>query len=515
MTQSTTATKGRALKLPWHICIFHNTFLQPQRRSEADRSLLSRLGLLQSRFCWSLQDGVDVDRLACRLQEQLEGPAERDGVEQHHRGLLAYVRYLQDRPEEAVLLLNQSEERTRERFGEESERRLIVTYGDLAWLSYHTGDYTLCEAYCGRVEDILLKNPTGSPSVLLPEVYAEKAWTFLKVSVHYYPRAIECYRKAVELQPDNSEWNSGYAVALYRNERRNLPAPLSEEDSPAVRQLRRALELSPNNGSLLALLALRLWALQQHQEAEELVQQALELGPDGTVVTRYIIMFFCQQDDMNRSIELLKRALHNNKESAFIHQQLAFFYKDKKVALFKKTYYNEEMQYWRRLMIEHLEEAVRLRPSFLMARAELAMMYAEEQQRSRAKELFQETLMMSSERDKYIRQFVHLRFAQFHHYHTREEATAIQYYTKGLQATVTTMEGKKCAEKLRQMAERRLARRRHDGEALALLDLVCRTEAEGEGEGEGEGGAAGRPERESHDAPRRTTHSAALLTHDP
>uniref|UniRef100_A0A667YD53 Uncharacterized protein n=1 Tax=Myripristis murdjan TaxID=586833 RepID=A0A667YD53_9TELE len=237
--------------------------------SEADRSLLSRLGLLQSRFCWSLQDGVDVDRLACRLQEQLEGPAERDGVEQHHRGLL-------DRPEEAVLLLNQSEERTRERFGEESERRLIVTYGDLAWLSYHTGDYTLCE----------LKNPTGSPSVLLPEVYAEKAWTFLKVSVHYYPRAIECYRKAVELQPDNSEWNSGYAVALYRNER---------EDSPAVRQLRRALELSPNNGSLLALLALRLWALQQHQEAEELVQQALELGPDGTVVTRYIIMFFCQQ----------------------------------------------------------------------------------------------------------------------------------------------------------------------------------------------------------------------------
>eukprot|EP00064_Thunnus_orientalis_P013847 superscaffoldBa00002316_g13888 len=73
-------------------------------------------------------------------------------------------RYLQGRPEEAASLLNQSEEETRECFGEESERRLIVTYGDLAWLNYHTGDYTQSHTHCQRVEDILIHYETTQKS---------------------------------------------------------------------------------------------------------------------------------------------------------------------------------------------------------------------------------------------------------------------------------------------------------------------------------------------------------------
>lgn len=61
------------------------------------------------------------------------------------------------------------------------------------------------------------KYPTDSPDVLL-QVYSEKAWTFLKFSRSYYPRATDCFCRALDLQPDDCELNKGYAIALYRTE---------------------------------------------------------------------------------------------------------------------------------------------------------------------------------------------------------------------------------------------------------------------------------------------------------
>lgn len=63
-----------------------------------------------------------------------------------------------------------------------------------------------------------VKYPVDSSTDLHPDVYGEKGWTFLKLSKSFYPRAIECFRKALELQPDNWEWNNGYAITLYRTE---------------------------------------------------------------------------------------------------------------------------------------------------------------------------------------------------------------------------------------------------------------------------------------------------------
>lgn len=72
------------------------------------------------------------------------------------------LRYLQNQREEALSLLNQSEETIRERHGDESERRLIVTYGDMAWLKYHAGDFAQSQSYCQKVEDMLVCTPIRS-----------------------------------------------------------------------------------------------------------------------------------------------------------------------------------------------------------------------------------------------------------------------------------------------------------------------------------------------------------------
>ncbi|XP_078147088.1 interferon-induced protein with tetratricopeptide repeats 5-like [Centroberyx gerrardi] len=449
--------------------------------SDAGRTLLSRLLRLESRFTWDLKKkDLDLEGLSTRLQEQIDLGVGQQSAIANSYSFLAYVRYLQGRPEEAASLLSQSEEKTRECFGEESERRLIVTYGDLAWLSYHSGDFTQSDTYCRRVEDILVKYPTGSPTVLHPEVYGEKAWTFLKFSVHYYPKAIICFLKALELQPDDSEWNTGYAIALYRTEWIDPETFLEAEESPAVKQLRRALEIDPDDAVLLALLALKLSFYKKHQEAESLMERVLEIGPDSPHVTRYVAKYLRQQGQVDRSIDLLQRVLQRSSQSAFIHHQLALCYKTKKKALLnRKPYCNQEMQRLRRLCTHHLEEAVKLKPSFIFAIAELALMYAEDKDMSRAEKLFQEALEMAlEENNDSTCQFVHLCYGQFHQRHTRQEDLAITHYTKGLLFTVEMPGGKHCAQKLKQIAERRLSRDANDSEALGLLGLVSRAEGD-------------------------------------
>uniref|UniRef100_UPI003AAB0418 interferon-induced protein with tetratricopeptide repeats 5-like n=1 Tax=Centroberyx gerrardi TaxID=166262 RepID=UPI003AAB0418 len=448
--------------------------------SDAGRTLLSRLLRLESRFTWDLKKkDLDLEGLSTRLQEQIDLGVGQQSAIANSYSFLAYVRYLQGRPEEAASLLSQSEEKTRECFGEESERRLIVTYGDLAWLSYHSGDFTQSDTYCRRVEDILVKYPTGSPTVLHPEVYGEKAWTFLKFSVLYYPKAIICFLKALELQPDDSEWNTGYAIALYRTEWIDPETFLEAEESPAVKQLRRASEIDPDDAVLLALLALKLSSYEKHQEAESLMERVLEIGPDSPHVTRYVAKYLRQQGQVDRSVDLLQRVLQRSSQSAFIHHQLALCYKTKKMALLnRKPYCNQEMQQWRRLCTHHLEEAVRLKPSFIFAMAERALMYAEDKNMSRAEELFQKVLVALPEEPASIQQFVHLCYGQFHQHHTRQEALAITHYTKGLLLTQKTPDWKQCAKKLKQIAERRLSRDANDSEALGLLGLVSKTEGD-------------------------------------
>ncbi|XP_044035845.1 interferon-induced protein with tetratricopeptide repeats 5-like isoform X2 [Siniperca chuatsi] len=445
-------------------------------------TLHSRLLQLQSRFTWDLKkEDIDLENLSTRLQDHIDLQLGERGAVTRTYSFLAYVRYLQGRPAEAVSLLKQSEEKIGECYGKENEQRLIVMYGDLAWLKYHTGDYTQSHSYCQRVDDILLKYPAGSSTDLHPEVYGEKGWTYLKFLKSYYPKAIDCFRKALEVQPDDREWNAGYAIALYRTEPepRFLETSMEDGESPAIKQLRRALEINPDDGVLLSMLALKLNAYQKHQEAEDLVERALKIGPDNPHVMRYIAKYLRIQGEDERSIDLLKRALKRTNQSAFIHHQLALCYKKKKIAEQKSKPFNKQkVKQWRRLCIQHLEEAVKIKTTFVLAIADLAQLYGEEKNLIRAEELFQQGLRNLSETDKSICQVFYLRYADFHHYNTKQEAEAIDLYTKGLHLTTKTWEWKQCAKRLKEIAERRLSISVDDDQAYGLLALVAKAEGD-------------------------------------
>uniref|UniRef100_A0A3B5L2R4 Uncharacterized protein n=1 Tax=Xiphophorus couchianus TaxID=32473 RepID=A0A3B5L2R4_9TELE len=274
--------------------------------------LFSRLQQLQSHFTWDLKkEDMELDNLSTRLEEHIT-------LELGRPGAVALSYSLLNRPDEALKQLLKSQQTTEEVYGEDSERRLIVTYGDLAWLNYHTGNFTKSQTYYQRK-----KYPNSSSEVLHPEVYGEKAWTYLKLSKSHYPKAIKCFERALEVQKDDSEWNAGYAIALFRTER------VSATDSAAITQLRRALELSPDDGVLLSMLAVKLGVEKKYEEAKSLVEKTLKVAPDNPHAMRYISKYLRYQ--VGVSIVLLERALERSNTSAFIYHQLGLCYKRKKI----------------------------------------------------------------------------------------------------------------------------------------------------------------------------------------
>ncbi|KAM9425095.1 interferon-induced protein with tetratricopeptide repeats 10 isoform 2-T2 [Pholidichthys leucotaenia] len=391
--------------------------------------LLLRLQQLQCHFTWDLKlDSGDLENLRVRLQNHIELQIGQGDAMARSYSLMAYVRFLQGQPDDAESLLIQSEEMIEEVYGMENQR-FVVIYGDRAWLKYHAKDYSQSETYCQRVQDILSKYSTDS-SVLPPEVYGTKAWTFLKFSRKFINKSIECFRKALEVQPQDSEWNTGYAIALHRTEEYVLKTIEDVEDSPCVKQFRVALQISPHDAVLQSMLAVKLGAYKKYIEAENLVREALKNDPDNPHVCRYIGKYFRNQDHLNESIDLLQRSLKRDCPSAFIHHQLALCYKRKKnLEHCHREFCNPRtVRDLRNKCIVQLEEAVKIKDSFVLAWTDLALLYGENKDLKRAEKIFHECSQKLLESETSLRQIFHQRCGDFHFYHNRNEAEAIHHY---------------------------------------------------------------------------------------
>uniref|UniRef100_A0A8C9RMN3 Interferon-induced protein with tetratricopeptide repeats 5-like n=1 Tax=Scleropages formosus TaxID=113540 RepID=A0A8C9RMN3_SCLFO len=296
-------------------------------RLNPDMSLQTKLLQLECHFTWSLKEcDADLTDLQNRLEDDCIFYVGEETGTGRLLSFLAFTKYRQNLPEEALEDLKKAEDLVQKDNKKDCEKLLVVTYGDFAWLYYYMGDYSTSWIYIEKLEELKEQFP---PSVLQAVVNAEKGWTFLKYSRKCYEKAKECFRKALEEEPDDSEWNAGYAIALYRIEW----DVTSAEESQAVKQLRRALELNPGDALIMVLLGLRLCVFKEMREAEDLVEKALEISPDNPYVTRYVAKFYRQSGSLEKSVALLKKALKQTPNSAFLHHQIATSYKMKKIHL--------------------------------------------------------------------------------------------------------------------------------------------------------------------------------------
>ncbi|XP_051769962.1 interferon-induced protein with tetratricopeptide repeats 5-like [Ctenopharyngodon idella] len=449
--------------------------------SSIQDSLQPKLDQLECHFTWDIKkDDLVLTDILKRLEEHVKmGLGREQGVARTHCSL-GYVKFLLEHKGEALTHLLKSETLIKENLGDNCDKTLIVTYGNFAWINYHMKNYSECESYLMKLQKIKETFPTEFSSV--PEVLGEKGWAYLKFSRKYYDRAVEVFQKAVELDPENSEWNAGYATALYRIETSTRTESCTV-DSPAIKQLRQALDINPDDDALRVLLGLKLLLCSKKlmNESEKLMETALNSSPEDPHVIRYAGKFFRNQGSVDRSIDLLMKALERSPNSGFIHHQLAMCYKTKKINLQKEKRQDRgnrtEVKNARNQCIFYLEKATSLKASFIIAMCELALQYGEKGELSKADKLFGRTFETAREKNDSVH-VVHYYYAEFQQYSKRCVDFAVKHYKKCLTMNPHSSEGEGSAKKLMIIAKRCIKVNPDDWKANEILGLIYQLKGE-------------------------------------
>ncbi|XP_035297772.1 interferon-induced protein with tetratricopeptide repeats 1-like isoform X2 [Cricetulus griseus] len=382
--------------------------------------------------------------------------------------LLAYVRHLKGQHEEALQSLKEAEALTQR---EQLDKRSLVTWGNCAWVHYLMDSLAEAQAYLDKVENTCKE--FSSPfryRMECAEMDSEEGWALLKCGGQNNRRAMACFAKALKVEPENPDYNNGYAVAAYRQD--------FNDNSISLEPLRKAVRLNPDDPYLKVLLALKLQNLGKPDEARMYIEEAQANTSCQPYVFGYLAKFYLKEGFVERALSLLYRALQARPLSAFLHYQIGLCYKKQMIQIKEATNMQPRGQDREiadqliRLAMLHFQKTLELRPTYDTAYVNLAEMYIETGQFGKAEDNFQKVLSMRN-LDVTILQDIHFRYGRFQQFCKRSEDRAITHYIKGLKIEVTSSYVRnKLLEALQKLAERRIRQNVHVVESISLLGFV-------------------------------------------
>ncbi|NXY63590.1 IFIT5 protein, partial [Callaeas wilsoni] len=432
-------------------------------------SLKTSLLQLECHFTWILlKEHVVLEVLEETIVDHIKFVVEYNIIDYN---LLSYVCHLKNSNEEALRNLKKAEEAIQKQHPGEIARRSLVTWGNYAWIYYHMQRYEEAQTYVSKVENSCKKlSSTAHGKIQLPEIYAEQGWALLRFGRNYFERAKNCFENALKSEPDNPDFNAGYAVAMYRLE--NLAQRYGEEMRPCLEALKRAVELNPKDTTVMALLALELQRLKRVNEGERYIEEGLQKTPDFPVFLRYAANFYRRKGEVDKAVEILKKALALMPNSVFLHHQLGLCYRFKILQL-KKTRYapQEEVENLIQLAIFHLKTVIDKKPIFFSAHSDLANTYALGKRYEEAEKVFQELLQRNNLPcdDK---QEIYFNYGNFQHFHMHSESKAIKYYIEGLKIEKDSYGRKKCREAVETLLKQKIKSGLGDAADMGTLGLV-------------------------------------------
>ncbi|XP_072095375.1 interferon-induced protein with tetratricopeptide repeats 5-like isoform X1 [Mobula birostris] len=446
--------------------------------SNTPRELMKeKLDQLQCHFTWGPQkENVDLEDVMYRLQDSIQLNLKYKARSYNQ---LAFVNCLQGKCEEAIQNLKEAEKILRENHKDEFERRSIITYGNFAWVHYHMGQLTEAQSYLDKLEVICEPHSDGPRyAAMIPEVYGEKGWSLLRSASQYYEEAKECFEKALEEDPDNTEWMMGCATVLFRLES-FADTPENREESQSMKHLHRILELDPDESLAMVLLALKFQELKQKKKANELVEQALQKTPDYPKVLRNAAKFYRKEKDVEKAITLLKKSLEISPRSSVLHDQLGMCYRSKLLELIgnrlSKDPQNPEFQQKAELVNQckyHFGKAFEHRPkSAIKSQLDFADICRRNGEYSKAEEIYSDLLKLVDIRPENI-QRICLEAGLFQLYQRKAEFKAIRLLQKALKIETQSKLWKRGYEHLEKWADRKLCRNPHDSMALGAKGLL-------------------------------------------
>ncbi|KAM4607792.1 interferon-induced protein with tetratricopeptide repeats 8 [Polymixia lowei] len=410
---------------------------------KAESILENKLQNLECHFTWGLnQEDADLNLLEVKLCETLDAVQQEGSegnLERHSFNLLAYTKHLRGDNNGAMTYLEKVEKQNKD-----NENFCVVIYGNLAWLLHHEGDDMKSMAYINKIDKIQQTSPPASISVLPREIYSEKAWSFLRFSKKHYKRAMEYFSDAVEREPEDKEWNLGYAFSLFRLEglETREDKRLSYENSPAVRQLKKALVLNPESAIIQVYLGLKCYKNQRNAEAWGHIRKALGLAPYNLSVVLQVGKFMKKEQHYLEALAVLKEMLTKTPNSSRLHNEIANNYRWRAC----QTGNPHDHALLQRC-VHHLEEGARLNPTHIYPQIELAARYAELMDARKAEEKFQE-LWTNPDLTTEDKQAWHRIYGDFQLYRLGSERKAVGHYKEGMRLENISTEWRQCRGRL-------------------------------------------------------------------
>ncbi|XP_034353872.1 antiviral innate immune response effector IFIT1-like [Arvicanthis niloticus] len=431
---------------------------------ETRRSLLRDcLVELRCHFTWELViENVDMPDLEIRISET-EFLDTNYSIGMHN--LQAYLSHLKGQQDQALQSLKEAEALIqREQLG----KRSLVTWGNCAWVHYHRGSLDETQIYLDKVKKVCKE--FASPfcyRIECAEMDCEEGWALLKCGKQYYKRALDCFARALEEEPDNPEFNTGYAVVAYR---------LDHNEGTSLEPLRKAVSLKPEDPYTKVLLALKLQDLGKADEAEIHIEEALPRISQNYIFG-YVAKFYRRKGFVEEALNFFERALQTNPLSTYLHFQIGLchqrqLFQIKEAAnMHPRGKDRERADQSIHLAIRYFEKTLELKPTYEIAYVNLAEMYSEIGQLEKAEEIFQKVLSMSN-LEEHMQQEIHLRYGRFQQFHVKSEQRAITHYLKGLKIEATSHSRDKLLKALEKLVERRIHQNSRVLESWSLLGFV-------------------------------------------
>ncbi|NWV32067.1 IFIT5 protein, partial [Grantiella picta] len=432
-------------------------------------SLEASLQQLECHFTWGLlKQDVTLEALQQAIIDHLEFVKEYSVTDYN---ILSYVCHLKNSNEEALRNLKKAEEAVRKHHPHEIARRSLVTWGNYAWIYYHMERYEEAQTYVSKVENSCKKfSSTGHWKIQVPEIYAEQGWALLRFGRNYFERAKNCFENALKSEPDNPDFNAGYATATYRLE--DVARKYGGEVSPSLEALKRAVELNPNDTTIMALLALELQRLNRASEGKRYIEEGLQKTPDLPVFLRYAASFYRKEQQVDKATEILKKTLALTPNSVFLHHQLGLCYKCKVLQLKKRGYPpQKEVENLIQLAIFHFKTAIEKKPVFFYAYIDLANTYALGKRYKEAEETFQE-MFCRNDLPCEDKQELCFQYGNFQRFHMNSELKAIKYYIEGLKIEEDSSGRRRCRSAVETLLKQKISSGLEDATDIGTLGLV-------------------------------------------
>ncbi|XP_076981488.1 protein IFIT1 homolog B-like [Tamandua tetradactyla] len=434
---------------------------------------------LRCHFTWTLLiEESEIPDLENRVLEEIQFLDTQYKVGIHN--LLAYVQHLKGQNQEALKSLKETEDLIQQQYANQSDLRSLVTWGNYAWVYYHMGRLEDTQTYLDKVENTCAKftNPSRY-QIECPEMDCEEGWALLKCGGKNYERAKTCFGKVLEVDPENPEASTGYAITLSRLD--NLNTATQKEEGSSVHPLRQAVRLNPEDAYIKVLLALKLQEAGQEAEGEKHIEEALASMSSQTYVWRYAAKFYRRKGSLDKALHLLKKALQATPTSSFLNHQVGLCYRAQIIQIKKATnnqprgQNRENVDRLSQLVICHFQKTLQLKPTFKLAYIDLAEMYAEIGLYGKAEDTFQEVLCLQNTEDQ---QEIHYRYGRFQEFHKKSEDKAITHYLKGLKIEKMSCAREKLLNALEKLAKKRLQQNVRVVESFSLLGLVHKGKGE-------------------------------------